>query len=142
MGGGKLHGGLCMIAICTIDGLTTGGKLLRVGEFFALSEHFLKEVEGKTDEQVARWQLKVYKKSIFRRPTPEELADGLKAKKFNLADCEQKEKTIIGRFKMQAAEREKRAAAVLMGDLTEDVEIGDELKMAVGKEAVKSVEKK
>ena len=131
-----------MVAICTIDGLTTGGKLLRTGEFFVLPENLLKEVEGKTDEQVARWQQKVYRKLIFRRPTPEELSIAYESKKLKLTDCDAKEKSIIGRFQMSELKRKERAAAILMGDYAGEVEVEDELKMAVGKESAKSVEKK
>jgi hypothetical protein len=132
-----------MFAYCTIDGLTVSGKLWKVGDLFILPPNLLKEVEGKSDEQIARWQKKTWKKSIFRRPTGEELAIAYNNKKIKLTECDEKEKAVIGRILMSDAERRKRAAAVLMGDSSIDVDIEDELVVAAKSRVDESpVEKK
>jgi hypothetical protein len=132
-----------MFAYCLIDGLTVNRKLWKAGELFVLPDYLLKEVEGRSDEQVARWQKKTWKKLIFRRPTGEELVAGWKNKKIKLTECDAKEKALIGRIEMSDVERRRRAAAILMGDSKEDADVEEELKEAAKVEATESsVEKK
>lgn len=127
-GGGKLYGGVCMLAYCTIDGLTVSGNLLRTGELFVLPPHLEKEVEGKSDDQVYRWQMKTWKKQIFRFPTGDELLVGYRAKKVLPAQCTKKERMMLAKAIMAEKDRKAQEAK----DILEGVDREDLLKVAKG----------
>lgn len=86
-----------MLALCLADGLTCDGKVFRSGEVFKLSPAMEGEFGGLTPSQMVSKQRQMYRRELFRLPTPDEILGSYQLGKITIEMCDSREYHIIGR---------------------------------------------
>jgi hypothetical protein len=109
-----------MLAYCTEDGLTVGEQVLRKGMVFKLPAIIEAAVSGYTEEGLNRYQKRVYGKTVFRRPTSEELVIAFQKNNKIIDVADVKEKQIIQKRLLTAVEKRKKALEDAFGTLPEN----------------------
>jgi nitrogenase subunit NifH len=94
---------------CLKDGLTVGETVLKRGDIFKLPLVIEGAVSDMSDEQLNRYQKRIYSELMFRKPTPEELVLAYHKNHRILDLCDSKEKLAINRRLASALEKRKQA---------------------------------
>jgi len=131
-----------MLAACIEDGLTVGNQVYKKGDIFVLEGETFLDIESVSDERLARKQIRMYKRPMFRRATPEEIIQAVlyKPKPIPTEKLTANEKAMVARYARGRKEQEAKARSFLVEE-KEKLEKEDEfIDEVVDENTVDSVE--
>jgi len=105
-----------MLAMCVADGLTVGSRVYRKGEVFPATTEIAGMFSDFSDDQIARRQVKLYKRVFYRKVTLEEMVVAYDADKALAKHMTDRERKMIAAFKL----RKKQDSEDFMSQLDVD----------------------